>query len=116
MGNIILKIVIETTHVEAPHMNVGTSHFILATIEKEQKEMFELQRKYEKLMEAYNKEVQKRIELENKVMGRSTRPRVTYPCSPVEPFKSTPLIEIPNTPQRPQYYTTKDLEEEKRKL
>ena len=78
--------------------------------------MFELQSKYESILEAYNKEVQKRIELENKVMRRSTRPRITSPCSPVEPFKSTPLIELPNTPQRPQYYTTKYFEEEKRKL
>ena len=67
-------------------------------------------------MEAYNKEVQKRIELENKVMGRSTRPRIKYPRPLVEPFKSTPLIEIPNTPQRPQYYTAEDFEEEKSKL
>jgi hypothetical protein len=34
----------------------------------------------------------------------------------VEPFESTPLIEIPETPQRPQYYTTKDFEEDKRKM
>ena len=57
--------------------------------------MLELQSKYEKILEAYNKEVQKRIDLENKVMGRSSRPRITYPHPPVEPFKSTPLIEIP---------------------
>ena len=73
----------------------------MATIEKEEKIMFELQSKYESVLEAYNKEVQKRIELENKVMGRSTRPRITYPRPLVEPFKSTPLIELPNTPQRP---------------
>ena len=34
----------------------------------------------------------------------------------MEPFKSTPLIEIPDTPQRAQYHTVEDFEEEKRKL
>jgi hypothetical protein len=34
----------------------------------------------------------------------------------VEPFKSTPLTEIIDTPQRPQYYTTENFEEEKSKL
>ena len=67
-------------------------------------------------MDAYNKEVKKRIELENKLLGRSTRPRIMYPCPPVEPMKSTPLIEIPDTPQGPEYYTAEDFEEEKNKL
>ena len=67
-------------------------------------------------MDAYNKEVKRRIELENKLLGRSTRPRITYPHPLVEPFKSTPLIEILDTPQRPQYYTVEDFEEEKSKL
>ena len=78
--------------------------------------MFELQSKYESVLEAYNKEVKKTIKLENKVMMRYTRPRITYPHPPVEPFKSTPLIELLDTPQRPQYYTAKDFEEEKSKL
>ena len=47
---------------------------------------------------------------------KSSRPRITYAYPPVEPFKSTPLIEIPDTPQKPQYYSTKDFEEEKSKL
>lgn len=34
----------------------------------------------------------------------------------MEPFKSTPLIEILDTPQRPQYYIEEDFEEEKNKL
>ena len=74
--------------------------------------MFELQRKYESVLEAYNKQVKKRIELENKLMGRSKRPRITYALPPMEPFKSTPLIEMLDTPQRPQCYTTEDFEEE----
>ncbi len=49
-------------------------------------------------------------------MGKSTRPRITYPCPPMEPFKSTLLVELPDTPQRLEYYTTKDFEEEKNKL
>jgi len=62
--------------------------------------MFELQSKYESVLENYNKEVKKRIELENKLMGTSTRPRITYPHPLMEPFKTT-LIEMINTPQRP---------------
>ena len=49
-------------------------------------------------------------------MGRSTRPRITYHCPPVEYFKSTPLIELPDTQQRPEYYIVEDLEKEKSKL
>ena len=116
MGNIIVRRVANTSHVQAAHMNVGTSHFVLATAEREEKEMFELQSKDEAIVEAYNKEVRKRIELENKVLGRSSRPRITYPHPPVEPFKSTPLIEIPNTPQRLEYYLAEDFEEKKSKL
>lgn len=86
MGNIIVKRVADTSHVETTHMGVGTSLFILATAEKEEKTMFELQSKYERVLEAYNKEVQRRIKLENKVMGRSSRPRITYPLHPLEPF------------------------------
>ena len=40
-------------------MNVGTSHFFLATTEIEEKEMFELQSKYESVLESYNKELKK---------------------------------------------------------
>lgn len=47
--------------------------------------------------------------------GQSSRPKITYPHPPVEPFKST-LIEIPDTPQRPQYYAPEDSEEKKSKL
>lgn len=69
-------------------------------------------------MAAYNKEVQKRIELENKLMGhqgQSRNPRITYPHPSVEPFKSNPLNEIPDTPQIHQYYIAEDFEEEKGK-
>ena len=48
--------------------------------------------------------------------GKFSRPRITYPYPLVEPFKSTPLIEILDTPQRPPYYTIEDFEEEKSKL
>ena len=111
-----MRRVADTSHAQATHMNVDYSKFALATVEREEKEMAELQSKYEKMVDAYNKEIQKRIELENKLLGKSTRPRITYPCPPVEPFKSTTLIEIPDTPQRPQYYTAEDFEEEKGKL
>ena len=97
-------------------MNVDYSQFLLATTKREESEMFEMQRKYEVVVDAYNKEVKKRIELENKLLGRSTRPGMTYPHPLVEPMKSTPLIQIPNTPQKPEYYTVEDFEEEKNKL
>ncbi len=69
MGNIIMKRVEDTTNVEALNLNVGTSNLALATIERDEKERIALQERYENFLEAYNKEVQKRIELENKVMG-----------------------------------------------
>ena len=97
-------------------MGVGTSQFVLAIADKEEKAMFELQSKYEIVLESYNKEVRKRIEIANKVLRRSSRPRITYPLPPVKPFKSTPLIEIPDTPQRPEYYRVEDFEEGKSKL
>ena len=56
------------------------------------------------------------MELENKMTGQSSRLGITYPHPPIDPFKLTPPIEILDTPQRPQYYTTEDFEEEKRKL
>lgn len=50
-------------------------------------------------------------------MGESSAPRIAYPpWPPTEPLTSTPIIEIPDIPERPQFYTTKDFEEEKTKL
>ena len=100
-----MRRVADTSHVQAAHMNVDYSKFALATAKREEKEMIELHSKYETVVDAYNKEVKKRIELENKLLGKSTRPRITCPHPPTEPFKSTPLIEIPDTPKRPQYYS-----------
>ena len=46
-----------------------------------------------------------------------TRPRIAYPPRPpIESFKSTPIIEIPDTPERPQFYTFAEFEEERNKL
>lgn len=91
-------------------MNVDFSKFSLATAEREEKEMTDLQNKYEIVVDAYNQEVKKRIELENRVsqlekilgkrkVGESSVPRITYP--PQSFFGSTPIIEIPDTPERP---------------
>ena len=93
-----MRRVADTSHVHATHMNVDYSQFSLAIAKREEREMIDLQSKYEAVVDAYNKEVKKRIDLENKSLGRSTRPRIMYPHPPVEPMKSTPLIEIPNTP------------------
>ena len=107
-GSIIVRRVADTSHVHTTHINVDHAQFTLATAEREEKEMIELQSKYEKVVEAYNSEVQRRMELENKILGRTSKPRITYPHPPVAPFKSTPLIEIPDTPQRPEYYTNEE--------
>lgn len=114
VGNLNVKRVEDTSSEEAIELNVKTTNLTLATNLREKRDRLESQEKYEKLLATYNREVQKRIELENKVMGhqvQSSRPRITYPCPLVESLKSTPSIEIPNTPQRPKYYTTKDFEE-----
>ena len=42
MGSITVKRVVDRTHVEAAHLNVGTSNLVLAIAEKEEKEIFEL--------------------------------------------------------------------------
>ena len=115
-GTIIIRRVADTSHVHATRINVDHAQFTLATAEREETEMIELWSKYEKVVEAYNSEVRRRMELENKILGRTSRPRIKYPRPPVEPFKSTPLIEIPDTPQRPKYYTTEEFEEEKSKM
>ena len=50
-------------------------------------------------------------------VGETSRPRIAYPPRPpIEPFKSTPIIKIPDTPERPQFYTVEDFEEENNKL
>ena len=56
-GSIILRRVADTSHVQAARMHMDYSQFTLATAEREEKEMFELQSKYEKVVEAYNNEV-----------------------------------------------------------
>lgn len=54
--------------------------------------------------------------LEKWIVGESTRPRIVYPQPPVEPFKSTLIVELPDTPQRLEFYTVEDFEQEKTKL
>ena len=79
--------------------------------------MIALQNKYEAIMDAYNKEVKRRIELENELKMSLTRPRIAYPTRPpTESSKSTPIIEIPDTTERPQFYTVAEFEEETNKL
>ena len=83
-------------------MSVDHSQFTLATAEKEEQKMLELQSKYERVLEAYNQEVKRRTELENKMLKGTSRPRIAYPPRPpVEPFKSTPIVDILDTPKRP---------------
>lgn len=77
MGNILVRRVADTSHVQAAYWNVDSSKFVLATAKKEEQVMSELENKYETLLGAYNREVKRRIEHENKAMGKSTRPRIT---------------------------------------
>ena len=50
-------------------------------------------------------------------LGETSKPKIAYPPKPpIEPFKSIPIIEIPDTPERPQFYTTDDFEEENNNL
>ena len=90
-GSIIGRRVVDTSHVHIACINVDHAQFTLAIAKREEKEMIELQSKYEKVVEAYNSKVWRRMELENKILGRTSRPRITYPHPLVEPFKSTPL-------------------------
>ena len=112
-GNIIVRRVVDTSNVQLAYMNVDYSKFALATVEREEKEMTNLQSKYEIVVDAYNKEVKKRIELENmmsqmeKILGKrkvgeSITPRITYPSQSF--VGTTPIIEIPDTLERPQFY------------
>ena len=117
VGDLIVRRVADTSHVEAAHMNVDYSQFVLATAKKEEEGIIALQNKYEAIVDAYNKEIKRRIELENELKLSSTRPRIAYPTRPpTESSKSTPIIEIPDTPERPQFYTIAEFEEEKNKL
>ena len=117
MGSLIVRRVADTSLVQAAHWNVDSSKFLLATAKKEEQAMIELQNKYETALEAYNKEVKRRIELEDQIKMSLTRPRISYPSRPpVESSKSTPIIEIPDTPERPQFYTIADFEEERNKM
>ena len=101
-GSIIIRRVDDVLHVEATRMGVDQSQFTLATAKKEEQKMLELQSKYEKFLEAYNQEVKRRTELENKMLKETSRPTIAYPPRPpVEPFKSTPIVGIPDTPKRP---------------
>lgn len=84
IGNIIVRRVVDTSHIQAAHMDVDYSQFALATAKREEKEIFELQSKYEVVVDAYNKELKRRVRLENKLLGKSTRPKITYPCPPID--------------------------------
>ena len=48
IGNLIVKRVEETNSVEAIELGVGSAHFTLATTQRGQRDMLELQEKYEK--------------------------------------------------------------------
>ena len=49
-------------------------------------------------------------------MGESSAPTIAYPSQPLVGSGSTPIIEIPDTPERPQFYTAEEFEERKNKI
>ena len=94
---------------------------------KEQDRFLELNAKFEEVLKAYEGREKQIQLLENQVsqmdkklgkrkMGESSRPRIVYPQPLVEPFKSNPIVEIPDTPQRPKFYIVEEYEEEMDKL
>ena len=74
-------------------------------VAEEDKKFLELNAKFEEMLKAYEEMGNKIHHLEAHVaqmdkqlrkikVGESSRPRITYPCPPIEPFKSTPLVEL----------------------
>ena len=95
---------------------------------QEEDKFVQLNTRFEEVLKAYEDRGMQIQSLENQAaqmekvlgkrkMGESSKHRIAYPPRPpVEPFKSTPIIEILDTPKRLQFYTTEDFEEEKNKL
>ena len=94
---------------------------------KERSRFLELNAKFEEVLKAYEDRGNKIQLLENQIsqmdkqlgkrkIGESSRPRIVYPFPIIEPFKSTPIVELLDTPQRPKLYTVEEFEEEKNKL
>ena len=77
---------------------------------KEKDKFIELNAKFEEILKAYEERGNKIQLLENHVsqmdkqlgkrkIGESSRPRIAYPhCPSCEPFKSAPIVELPDTP------------------
>lgn len=64
-----------------------------------------------------NKITQMEKILGKRKLGESSKPRIAYLPNPlVEPFRSTPIVEIHDTLERPQFFSADDFEEEKNKL
>ena len=107
---------------------VGSKNFFGMAIEmlkfggmvssQEEDKFAQLNARFEEVLKEYEDRGMQIQSLENQVaqmekqlgkrkVGESNRPIITYPpWPPIEPFKSTPIIEIPNTLVRPQFYTT----------
>ena len=99
-----------------------------AVSSKEEDRFMQLNARFEEVLKAYEDRGMQIQSLENKVsqmekamgkrkIGETSQPRIACPPRPlIEPFKATPIVEIPDTPERPQFYTADDFEEEKNKL
>lgn len=103
-------------------------YFIVVVTEKDKNKFLELEVKFEEMLKAYNEERENVIhQLEAQVpkmdkklgkrkVGGSRWPQITYPHTPIEPFKSTPLVELLDILQRLEFYTVEEFEEENNKL
>ena len=87
---------------------------------QEEDKFVQLNARFEEVLKAYKDRGMQIQSLENQVaqmekvlgkrkIGESSRHRITCPLRlPVEPFKLTLVIEVLDTPKRPQFYTAED--------
>ena len=79
---------------------------------KEKSRFLELNARFEEILKAYEERGKKIQLLENQIsqmdkklgkrnMEESSKPIIVYPRPQIEQFKSTPIFEILDTPQRP---------------
>ena len=80
---------------------------------QEEEKFSQLNARFEEVLKAYEERGMQVQPLENKVaqmekilgkikLGETSKPRIAYPPKPpIEPFKAIPIIEIPDTPERP---------------
>lgn len=56
IGNLVVKSAHDTTSIEVAYLNAETLQLTMAIVEKDENKILDLQAKYERVLEAYNKE------------------------------------------------------------